>query len=337
MVNMAIIGCGYWGSNFVRLAKNSKKCKLSWCSDTLESNLENLIGESQTTTDYRDLLKDKNVEAVVIATPSETHYKIAMDCLNAGKDVLVEKPITTKGSEALELLKIAEKNKLILMVGHVFEFNPTVRKLKELMEKNELGEIFYINTARTGLGPIRKDVNALWDLATHDISILFYLLKEKPRDVVSRGECYVQKGIEDVVFLTIEFEKKILANLQVSWLDPYKTRKLTVVGSKKMAGFDDLNAVEPLRIFDKGVSYERKDASFGEFKILLRDGDILSPKIPATEPLKEEFNHFLECIEKRQKPLCDGYDGYRVVKVLEAADESLRNESKKTRINLEKI
>lgn len=334
-MNIALIGCGYWGTNYIRIARDSIDSTLRWCSDIQKQFLDVIKKKDnniKTTTDYRDILNDSKVDAVIISTPAKTHYKIAKECLTTGKHVLVEKPLTCNSGEAEHLIKLSEKANKILMVGHVFEFNEGVNKVKEFIDNKEIGNVFYLHSSRTGLGPIRRDVNVLWDLASHDISIILYFLKQKPLSAMARGECYLQKDIEDVVFVTLSFENKIFANIHVSWLDPFKTRKLTVVGDKKMVVFDDVST-EPVRLFDKGISYLKKGADFGEFKMLLRDGDIILPKIKATEPLKEEYNHFIECIKNNKKPLCDGVDGLKVVRVLEAAQQSLKNNSKIIKLN----
>jgi len=333
MMNVGIIGLGYWGPNYIRVVNDSADCRLKWCCDKIEKNLGILKGKdnTKTTTDYKEILDDKEVDAVIIATPTETHYKIAKDCLNAGKHVLVEKPLTLNSEEAKELVDLAGKKKKVLMVGHIFIFNEGIRKLKEYIDSKEIGNVLYLHFSRTGLGPIRKDVNTLWDLATHDISMLLYLVNERPLNIIARGECYLQKDIEDVVFMTIECENKVLANFHVSWLDPYKVRTVTVVGDKKMVVFDDISN-EPIRLFDKGVSYLERGADYGKFKTLLRDGDITSPKIKGEEPLKREFKEFISSIMENRKPLTSGLDGYNVVKAAEAAQKSLKNGNVKVSI-----
>lgn len=333
MINCAIIGCGYWGPNYARVINNLLNCNLKWCCDLKVENLEAFKKQGkQITTDYQEVINDKEVDAIVIATPLGTHFDIAKDSLIAGKHVLVEKPITNNSIQALKLIDLAKETNKILMVGHIFKFNPGINKLKELIEDKTIGNILYLHFMRTGLGPIRNSINALWDLAPHDISILLHILKEKPLNVIAKGECYVQKEIEDVVFLTIEFENKILANLHVSWLDPYKMRAITVVGDKKMVVFDDISN-ETIKLFDKGVSYLERGADYAKFRTLLRDGDILLPKIDHSEPLAMEFKHFINCIKQDKKPLSDGIDGYNVVKILEAAQKSLKTQ-KGTKINL---
>ena len=335
MVNIGIIGCGYWGANFVRIAKESFSAELVHCSDLSEKNLEiashNLEGVIKTTTEFNDVLQNPKVDAVIIATPTVTHFEIAKKALEAGKHVLVEKPMTENSEQAKKLIEISKEQKKVLMVGHVFKFNPGIQKLKEYIDSGEIGSVLYTHSSRTGLGPVRKDVNVLWDLAPHDVSILLHLLKEKPLSVSATGASYIQKGIEDVVFLTIKFGEGIISNLHLSWLDPYKIRKTTVIGDKKMAVFDDVGN-ETVKLLDKGVSYLRRGASFGEFRGLLVDGDIIIPKIEVKEPLKEEFNHFVECVKENREPMCSGEDGYRVVKVLESAQKSLKENGNEIKI-----
>ncbi len=326
MINCSIIGCGYWGPNYARIINNSLDCRLKWCCDLKVENLEAFKKQgTQTTINYKDILNDKEVDAVVIATALKTHFDIAKDSLMAGKHVLVEKPITGNSVQALKLIDIAKETNKVLMVGHTFKFNSGINKLKEWIEDKTIGNVLYLHFTRTGLGPVRNNINALWDLAPHDISILLHILKEKPINVVAKGECYIQNRIEDVVFLTIEFENRILANLHVSWLDPYKVREITVVGDKKMVVFDDVSN-ETIKLFDKGVSYLERGADYAKFRTLLRDGDILLPKIEHSEPLMIEFEHFIECIKQNKKPLSDGVCGYNVVKILETAQESLKTQ-----------
>lgn len=323
----AIIGCGYWGPNYVRIFNEIDDSNLLYIADVDHKKLAKVVKNSdiKITKNYEKILEDDEVEAVVISTPSSTHYKIAKDCILKDKHVLVEKPLTLSSKESKELIELAESRKKLLMVGHTFIFNPAVQKLKEYIKNGTLGEIHYLSFVRTGLGPVRKDVNAMWDLAPHDISILNYLLESTPSKVSARGEWYIQQGIEDVVFLNLKFENKILANIHASWLNPQKVRQVTVVGSKKMAVFDDVSQTEKLVLFDKGVQKEYTYASYGEFQLKLRSGDILIPDIKMTEPLKNECIHFIECIKNNKKPITDGRSGLEVVRILEMAQESLKN------------
>jgi len=333
MITIGIVGLGYWGPNYARAFDSLSESEVRYCCDTNNEVLQNMKISNRfikITSNYQDMLSDPEVNAVVIATPASTHYQIAKECLERGKDTLVEKPFTLSSKEAEELVALARKKERVLMVAHTFEYNPAVHKLRGYISNGDLGDIYYLHFSRTGLGPIRKDTNAMWDLAPHDISMLLYLTGEMPLDVSARGRSYLQKGIEDVVFLTPTIPNNILASIHVSWLDPYKLRKLTVVGSEKMAVFDDVDKTETLRILDKGVQRfgERSYADYGEFQLSVRDGNILIPKIEMTEPLKNQCLHFLECIEERKEPLTNGEEGLKVVKILEAAQESLGNNGK---------
>ena len=328
MINSGIIGLGYWGPNYVRIFNELSQSKISYCCDIDDTKFEHIKHANpliETTNNYKDLLFSSDVDAVIVSTPASTHYKIVKDCLESGKDVLVEKPIALNSKDAEELVKLAKKKKRSLMVGHTFVYHPVVQKLKEYVYNGDLGDIYYLHFSRTGLGPIRKDVNAMWDLAPHDISMLLYLLEDMPIEVSAKGQSYLQEGVEDVVFMTLRFPKNILASIHVSWLDPYKIRRVTVVGSKRMAVFDDVNKLETLKIFDKGIDRygEKSYADYGEFQLSIRDGDVHIPKIEMSEPLKNQCKHFLECIQERKKPLTNGEEGLKVVKILEDAQESL--------------
>jgi len=322
-LNMGLIGLGYWGPNYVRTLGNINNCNIAWCSDLDESRfgfLRNM--NTKTTKDYREMLADKSLDAVIVSTSTSTHYGIVRDVLEAGKHVLVEKLITVNSGEAEELVRMAKDRGLVLMVGHTFLFNAGIRKVRELVSSNAIGDIVYVHSQRTGLGPIRKDVNVLWDLAPHDISI-FLNIMGMPKRVIAKGRSFIRNDREDVVFLMMEFGNGIIANAHVSWTDPYKIRSLTVVGSKKMVVFDDVSN-EHVKVFDKGVKYEAGD-SFGEFKDIVRDGDVTIPKIASKEPLRMECEHFLGCIENNKQPISSGEDGVKVVKVLEAAAKSLES------------
>lgn len=332
-IKLGIIGYGYWGPNIARLVSESDRVELAYCADLLDSSLNQIkqkYPHTKTTKNYKDILEDKSVVAVLIVTPTRTHYKIAKDCLLAKKHVFIEKPLTYFVKEAEELVKIASKNKAILSVGHVFLFNPAVRYIKKIINKGELGTIRHFHFQRRNLGPVRKDVNVLYDLAPHDISMLLYFINQKPKKVIATGESYLQQGIEDVVSASIKFENKIIANIILSWIDPIKIRDITIVGSKKMLLFDDVNPSEKIKIFDKNASIikDTHNVSFGEYQIALHSGEIYTPDIENKEPLKEEINHFIDCIMQKKKPLNDGDNGLLVVKILEALQNSLDNNSK---------
>ena len=342
MINVGVIGCGYWGPNIVRNFRQIDNCNLKWCSDLSESRIKHMKGlypSIKFTKDYNDILNDKEIGAVVIATPVSTHFKIGMDALMKGKHILIEKPITHSSEDAKKLIEVAAKNKKILMVDHTMEYSPAVKKIKEYIEKGELGQVLTVDMIRVNLGVFQKDVNVIWDLIPHDISILVYLLGLMPEKVISVGESYIQKSIEDDAHLTLKFKNKITAHIHVSWLDPCKIRKTTIVGRKKMLVFDDLEPTEKIRVYDKGVTIEKNGIpiqnyydTFGEYQLLHRSGDIFIPKIETTEPLNNMCRHFLDCIENGKTPVSDGQSGLRVVRVVEAAQESLRNNSREVEI-----
>jgi predicted dehydrogenase len=332
VTRLALIGLGYWGPNYARVLNELEQAELVWACDINEDALELVKGRYaavHTTTDLSEVLSDPSVDAVIVSTPTSTHAGVSLAALSAGKHVLCEKPLAANTSECDEVIATAEEKGRIVMVGHTFIFNPAVRRMRELVANETIGRVLYCHAARTALGPIRKDVNALWDLASHDVSILLYLLEREPVEVAAHGESYIRENTEDVVFLSLRFEGSILANVHVSWLDPYKVRKVTLIGDRRMVVFDDVSPDEKLRLFDKSASYEApaveaRGADFGEYKAIVRDGDILIPKVAATEPLKEQVRHFLDCCRDGSQPLTDAAFARRVVAVLEAGSESLR-------------
>ena len=274
--------------------------------------------------DYESVLQDADIEAVVIALPAVQHYETAKLALESGKHVFVEKPMTTRVDEAEELVEIAERNHRTLMVGHLLVHHPAVDTLKRLINDGELGETYYLYSQRVNLGIVRKDENALWSLAPHDIAVMLHLLDQEPDAVSARGECYLQKDIQDVVFLNLHFKDGKMGQLQVSWLDPHRIRRLTIVGSDKMAVFDDMESAEKIRIYDKAAERDSYE-SYGE-AITLRFGDVVIPHIHMDEPLKLECQHFVDCVRDGAKPRSDGQEGLRVVRVLAAAQRSLEQD-----------
>ncbi len=321
---LGIVGLGYWGPNLLRNFSQLDGCRLKTCCDLSEDNLKRAqmqYPDVETTNDYAALLNDQEIQAVVVATSAATHYELAKQAILRDKHVFVEKPLTLNVAQAEELVQLAEQNGKKLMVGHLMEHHPAVEMLKDIIKSGELGDIYYLYSQRVNLGKIRRDENALWSFAPHDISIIMYLLESEPENVSARGQAYLQDGIDDVVFVNLLFPDKVMAQIQLSWLDPHKIRRTTIVGSKKMAVFDDMEPTEMIRVYDKGVvngSYN----SFGE-SLSLRFGDVTSPYIKMIEPLKLECQHFVDCIQNGKQPKSDGYDGLRVVKVLHAAQESL--------------
>jgi predicted dehydrogenase len=272
---------------------------------------------------YQDFF-DMDLDAVVISTPPQTHFEIGKECLLKGLHVLIEKPLTLNSQDAMELIRIAEKQDLILMVGHTFEYNPAVHTLKEMIGSGELGEIHYIDAVRVSLGLFQTKLNVIWDLAPHDISIILHLLEKTPLTVSAQGVGCIQPNVEDIAYTSMYFDDDILTQIRSSWLDPHKTRRITVVGSKKMVVYDDVAVNEKIKVYDKRVNAIRQTDTYGEFQFAYHYGDIVSPYIHMEEPLRQEIKHFLECIRENKKPLTDGYNGLRVVRIIEAAQESLR-------------
>ncbi len=335
MVNVGVIGYGYWGPNLVRNFDQMPSSNLVACCDLNPDNLKKvkaLYPKVEVTTEVNDILKNPAIDAVIIATSAITHFDLAKQALESGKHVMVEKPLTLASKTSRQLIDIADKAGCILMVGHLLEYHPAVDYIKSLIDDGSLGDVHYLYTQRLNLGQVRKDENALWSLAPHDISIMFYLLGGvEPVEVSARGESYITDGVEDVVFCNVAFKDGVMANIHVSWLDPHKIRKITVVGNKKMAVFDDMESSEKVRVFDKGVGSNPDYRTYGE-DMTLRFGDIIIPSIKMKEPLRAECEHFIESIQSGQSPRSDGHDGLRVVKVLEAAQASLKSGGKPVRI-----
>ena len=339
-IKVALVGLGYWGPNLARNLASLSGAQLHTLCELREERLTQYARQypaARTTTDYSVVLNEPEIDAVVIATPAHTHFELAKAALWAGKHVMVEKPLAQTSAQCRELITPAENNKLTLMVGHVFIYNAAVRKVKEYIQSGDLGQVYYIYSQRLSLGRIRQDVNALWNFAPHDLSILCYWLDAEPQRVTARGYSYIQPGIEDVVFMTIDFPDDVGANVHISWLNPRKVRRMTVVGSEKMVVYDDVSADARIMVYDKGVTKRVNSStpldesgtslgryeSFGEFQLLLRAGDVLIPKLDFVEPLKLECQHFIECIRTGHRPMTDGYDGLRVVKALEVAERSM--------------
>jgi predicted dehydrogenase len=325
---VAVVGLGYWGPNWVRnfqqgqFARRIVACDLD---ETRRAHVSQLYSDLETTSRFEDVLSDPDIEGIVVATPVSTHYKMARRALEANKSVLVEKPLATSSQEAKELLDLARERKKILMVGHTFEYSAPVLKMREIIASGELGDVFYVSSVRANLGLFQRDVNVTWDLATHDISIILNLMGGRMPEAVScQGESHYGNGIEDVAMLTLRFERNIIAFVHVSWLDPDKIRRTTVVGSRKMLVYDDLATQEKIRIYDKGVTAQKYYDTFGDFQFSYRYGDIKIPRIEEREPLRCECEHFVKCIRTGATPATDGANGLRVVSVLEAANYSLR-------------
>lgn len=326
-VNVGVIGYGYWGPNLVRNIHELPTARLTMVVDRDLSRLayvRQAYPGVRVSDDYRRLL-ESDVEAVVVATPVSTHFAIARDCLANGKHVLVEKPLARSRAEGQALVDMARERGLTLMVGHTFEYNPAVEMLRQIVAEGEIGRVYYTYSARTNLGLFQKDINVMWDLAPHDLSILMFVLGMEPASVSAIGEAYVQPGVHDVARLALYFPNQVQAHVHVSWLDPSKVRRLTIVGDKKMVVYDDVETQEKLKIFDKGVNSPARAENYGEFQLSYRYGDILIPRVPLNEPLKVECAHFVESVTSGRTPRSSGEVGLKVVKILEAADRSLQN------------
>ncbi|MCK4352419.1 Gfo/Idh/MocA family oxidoreductase [candidate division WOR-3 bacterium] len=323
MKKITVIGAGYWGPNLIRNFYELGCLKTVCDKDEKKLNkIKNKYPNVKFTSNVNEAIRQPT-DAVVIATGGDTHYELVKKALLANKDVFVEKPLTLFAEQARELVALSRKKTRILMIGHLLLYHPAVKKLKEYVNDGTLGKIYYVYSQRVNLGKIKKDEDALWSFGPHDISVILYLVDLFPTKVVATGDSYLQTNIPDVVFVTLYFPQKILAHIHLSWLDPHKIRKTTVVGSKKMAVFDDMEATEKIRVYDKGVDYKPSFKPYGE-ALTLRVGDIVIPKLDSKEPLKSECQHFLKCITERTNPLSDGENGLQVTKILESAQQSLR-------------
>ena len=333
MKKVALVGYGYWGPN---LARNfSELATLSLVCDLDKAKLDKfhvLYPNIRVTTKFEDVLKS-DADAVAIATQPSTHYLLAKQVLEANKHVFVEKPLALKSKDAKELADLAKAKKKILMVGHTFEYNPSVVKVKEIIDSGELGEIYYVYGQRLNLGLWQPDCNVVWDLAPHDLSILFYWLNKEPKTISCQAKAHVQKGKEDVAFITLNFDGGKIAHLHVSWLDPAKVRKMVVVGSKKMLIFDDIREGETVRIIERAAKVHGEAKTFQEFKMSYHQGETRVIPIDKKEPLKQACRHFIDCIENGRQPKSNGASGLRVVKALEAIDRSIRQQGKEVPVS----
>ena len=327
-INVAAIGCGYWGPNLIRNFNQIPNSTMVVCCDLDPVKLERvhtLYPGIRTTQNINEILHDPDIDAVAIATPVHTHRNLGQMCLESGKHVLIEKPLAASAEECIALIRLAERKGLVLMVGHTFQYSAAVNKAKEILDRGELGEIYYIECTRVNLGLFQPDINVIWDLAPHDISIIQYLMDEFPITINAQGKAHFKPGIEDVATLTLQFASGTIAFIHNSWLSPDKIRKITIAGSKKMLVYDDISVNEKIKIYDKGVEAPPYYDTYADFHFAYRYGDIFTPRIQEYEPLRRECEHFLDCIAEGKTPLSDGYSGLRVVSILEAANKSLRN------------
>jgi predicted dehydrogenase len=326
---VGVVGCGYWGPNLVRNFKGLPNCNLKAMCDVSEprlKHLRSLYSGVEGLTDYEHMLNGMGLDAVVIATPVNHHYSLAKASLLAGKHTLIEKPMASSSAECEELIEIAERKGLVLMVGHTFLYSAPVRKIVEIIEAGDLGEIRYINSRRLNLGLFQKDINVAWDLAPHDISIILHILEESPLMVNCQGNAHVTSGVEDVTNISLSFRHRRFATIQSSWLEPRKVREMTIVGTRRMIVYDDVVTNEKIRIYDTRVERPPHHDTFADFHYSYHYGDSYIPYIKQEEPLKTECEHFLDCIEKGTSPLTGGLQGLELVRVLEAASTSLKNQ-----------
>jgi predicted dehydrogenase len=325
---VALIGFGYWGPNLARNLQALAGSQWRYLVDLSPERRERaarLHPQVQVTEDLDKVLADEELRAVVVATPAATHAPLARRALEAGKHVMVEKPLALSTADAIELATLADRRGLTLMVGHTFEFVPAVRRMKELIDSGEIGDLLYLHSQRLNLGRIQSDINAFWSIGPHDVSIANYLVGRSPQWVRAGGARYLHADVEDVAFVTVGYPGGVLAHMHVSWLDPSKTRKTTVVGSRRMLVYDDMDADAKLRVYDKGADRLDSDA-YGAWQYRLRDGEMHVPRLEMVEPLSAELGHFLECVRTGARPLTDGWNGVDVVSVLEAVDASLRQD-----------
>jgi predicted dehydrogenase len=328
-LRVAVVGAGHWGPNLIRNFHNHQTSEVAWVVDRDETRRALTRGrypDVRVAADPAAALADPAVDAVVVATPTTTHHSLAAAALRAGKHVLVEKPMATTAAAAEELCKLAARGGRVLMVGHVFLFNAGVRHVKDSLGCGRLGQVLYLSMVRTNLGPIRMDVNAAWDLASHDVAIANYWLGAIPSHAAAQGGCWINPGVEDVVFATLWYPGEVIVHLQVSWLSPRKIRDITVVGEQAMLTFDDMNLSEPIRIYDKRVGEQRTPGfidTFASFRTSIREGDIVIPRVALGEPLQAECDHFVDCIATGSTPLADGRSGADAVRVLAAVSRSM--------------
>jgi predicted dehydrogenase len=324
---IGVVGCGYWGPNLVRNFKSLPNCHVKAVCDLSEARLKHmksLYPDVEGTTDFKHMLADKDIDAVVIVAPVKHHFPLAKAALEAGKHALIEKPMAASAEECEELIEIAERMGLVLMVGHTFLYSSPVNKIMEIIQAGDIGEIRYINSRRLNLGLFQKDINVAWDLAPHDISIILHILGEFPQVVNCQGNAHVTAGIEDVTNISLTFSKKRFATIQSSWLEPRKIREMTIVGTQRMIVYDDLQTNEKIRIYDTRVERPPHHDTFADFHYSYHYGDSYIPYLKQEEPLGVECQHFVDCIVGGLTPLTSGHKGLELVRILEAASKSLK-------------
>ncbi|MGE5698961.1 MAG: Gfo/Idh/MocA family protein [Deltaproteobacteria bacterium] len=335
-ISVAVVGCGYWGPNLIRNFNSLQDCRVKLVCDRDSKRLahmKQLYSSVETSQDFESLLDDKELDAVVVATPVHLHYEMARKSLEAGKHTMIEKPMAPSSAECSELVETAAKRNLVLMVGHTFIYSTPVRRIKEIIDSGDIGEVQYISSRRLNLGLFQKDINVTWDLAPHDIAIILYLLGKTPVSVNCQGKAHINKDIEDVTNLSLNFPNGGFATIHSSWLDPNKVREMIIVGSKRMIVYNDNEPLEKIKIYDKRVEVPPHYDTFAEFQYSYHYGDAFIPYLKQVEPLKVECQHFLDSIEKGSRPETSGIEGLRVVQILEAASRSLKNDGNKVDID----
>ncbi len=340
-LGVVIVGCGYWGVNYVRLFSELPRTQVVAICEQRPERLQEInkrFPNIYATSDLEEALALEGVEAAIISTTATTHYEVTKQCLLADKHVMVEKPMATTTADAEKLVHLAEARNLKLMVGHIFLYNAGVQLTKSYIKQGKMGDLYYLYARRTNLGPIRHDVNAVWDLATHDVSIFNHFMETTPEWVSAVGGKYLHTSREDVGFIVLGYPNEVLAHIHVSWADPAKVREIVVVGSEKRVVFNDLDPLERVKVFEKGIapsSNGAEPANYGEYHFDIRDGDIYSPKVEASEPLKSECNHFVDCVLNDEHPISDGYNGLEVVHVMEAINRSVAERGRPVEIKWE--
>lgn len=334
MIKVAVAGYGYWGPNLVRNIQESGKASVVTCCDMNSDRLKQVSTKYpsvRTTNCYDDVLMDPSVDAVVIATPVATHYEFARKALENGKHVLLEKPATSSTAEAEKLVELAEKNKLTYMIDHTFIYTGAVRKMKEIVDQGELGDIYYLDSVRINLGLFQRDVNVLWDLAPHDIAILEHLVKERPVSVCATGACHVGNGHENVAYLTVYFDSGMIAHFHNNWLSPVKVRTMLVGGSKKTIHYDDMEVSEKIKIYDRGVDIDTTEGVH-DARVSYRLGDMWAPRLDQTEALRLMASEFIDCVQTGRRCITDGVSGLNVVRILEASEMSIKHRGKEIKL-----
>ncbi|KGT78756.1 oxidoreductase [Bradyrhizobium japonicum] len=335
MIGIGIVGYGYWGPNLVRNFASNESSRVVSVSDLDAEKLATCARrhpEITTTSDFRELLRDPEIDAIAVATPVHTHYELALAALKAGKHVLVEKPLAPTSDQVRHLVDEADRRGLTLMVDHTFLYTPAVQKIRELLQQDQLGEIFYYDSTRSSLGLFQSDVNVIWDLAVHDISIIQYLLEEDPVAVSATGSCHVAGSPENMAHITLFFESKCVAHVSVNWLSPVKVRQTFIGGSKKMIAYNDLEPTEKIKVYDKGITLNPQAENTHQFRIGYRAGDMWAPNISTKEALLTEVQHFVECVTTGASPVSNGLSGLRVIEVLEAASRSIADHGRPVRL-----